>query len=403
MTRWKVPTHMANVSSVELIFLAVAALLILSGCSLQSFAQPTPTRDENLIITMSAATAFEKLTKIASQATETPGPTSTSTPEPPTLTLSPTLEVTLVPIDAICLGNTQVHSWPGSGGESYGYGVFKGRGVKVLARNISGGWFLIQFADSPTGTGWVRSSAFKLSGDVSRLVVGIQKDDNSFVFVAPPVWTISGALLPLPTLSADPTLRPATVIQQANVRICPTSSCMAIGTLNAGSQIIMTGRQGDNKWAQFIYPSGPNGRAWVSRDLIQPSGAAFGGLPYFDELGNLITPEPPTATIDPNISPTPSNTPRPTPPGPLAEITGVTQVFTLQSSLSPVLGTLNPKDRIYITHQSFNHLWFEIQYPADMPGRGYISSKNVRLLGDFRNLPYSDANGTPYPTPYPTP
>ena len=174
---------------------------------------------------------------------------------------------------------------------------------------------------------------------------------------------------------------------------------MAIGILNVGEQIIMTGRQGENKWAQFMYPSGPNGRGWVSRDLIQPSGASFGGLPYFDQLGNLITPEPPTATIDPNMSPTPSKTPLPTPAGPLAEITDTTAVYTIQSSLSPVLGTLNAKDRIYITHQSFNHLWFEIQYPAGTTGRGYISSKNIRLLGDFRNLPYMYANGTPYPTP----
>ena len=383
----------------KIIILAIAALLLLSGCSLQSFAQPSPTRDENMIITQAAATAFGKLTQIANQPTETPWPTATPTLLPPSMTPSPIPEITLAPMNALCTANTQVHSWPGSGGESYGYGVFKGRGVKVLARNSSGGWFLIDYPDSPTGTGWARSSAFKLSGEVGRLAIGIQKDDNTFVYVAPLIWPSASSPLPLPTLSTDSALRPATVIQQAYVRVCPTSSCMAIGILNVGTQIIMTGRQGENRWAQFIYPSGPNARAWISRDLIQPSGASFGGLPYFDELGNPITPEPPTPTLDPNISPTPSNTPLPTPPGPLAEITAGTTVFTLQSSLSPVLGTLNPRDRIYIVAQSFNHLWFEIQFPANSTGRGYISSKNIRLLGDFRNLPYNDANGTPYPTP----
>jgi hypothetical protein len=69
------------------------------------------------------------------------------------------------------------------------------------------------------------------------------------------------------------------------------------------------------------------------------------------------------------------------------------------SSLSPEVGTLNPKEKIHITAQSFNKLWFEIQYPVDTNGRAYISTKNVKLLGDFRYVPYTDARGTPFPTP----
>ena len=171
----------------KIYLLAIAATLLLSGCNLQSLATPGATLDEKVIITMAAATAFAKLTEVSKISTDTPGPSPTLTPEPPTLTLTPTVQVTLSPIDALCLGNTQVHSWPGSGGESYGYGVFKGRGVKVLARNITGMWFMINFSDSPTGTGWVRSSAFKLNGDVGRLAVGLQTEDNQIVFVAPPV------------------------------------------------------------------------------------------------------------------------------------------------------------------------------------------------------------------------
>jgi hypothetical protein len=376
--------------------LALTTLLILSGCNFQGFAAPTATIDNNLILTAAAATAFVRLTGIAGMATATSVSTPTATPEPPTLTLSPTVEVTLEPVDAICTANAQVRSWPGSGSETYG-GVFLNQGIKVLARNLSGMWFLMNFADSPTGTGWVRSSAFKLKGDVGLLPIALEVGGTQLVFIAPPVWSVTGTPLPLPTISNDPAARPATVVQQAKVRVCPTTSCLVIGLLNIGDQISMTGRMGQNEWAQFLYPSGPNGKGWVSRQLIEPSAAAFGGLPYFDMLGNLITPVPPTSTPDPNMSPTPSNTASPTAAGPLAEITDVTTVYTLQSSLSPVLGTLNPKDRIHITLQSLNHLWFQIQYPAGTTGRGYISSKYVRLLGDFRNLPYSDANGTPIP------
>jgi hypothetical protein len=244
-----------------------------------------------------------------------------------------------------------------------------------------------------------------LKDDVGRLPIALEiPPDSHLVFVAPLIWTVVGTPLPLPTLSSnDESLRPATVTQLAIVRVCPTTSCMAIGYLQVGDQINMTGRWGENKWAQFQFPSGPGGKGWVFRENIQPSAAAFGGLPYFDLLGNLITPEPPTSTPDPNISPTATRTATAIPAGPLVEITNVTTVYTLMSSLSPALGTLNPKDRVRITAQSLNLLWYEIEYPVDTPGRAYISAsdKYVRLLPgqDYRYMRYTDALGTPLPPP----
>ena len=90
-----------------------------------------------------------------------------------------------------------------------------------------------------------------------------------------------------------------------------------------------------------------------------------------------------------------------TPAGALAELGDQTVVYGQMSSLSPVIGTLNAKDKVHITAISFNNLWYEIQFPDYSDGRGYISAKNVRLLGDFRRIPYTDANGTPLPTTAP--
>jgi hypothetical protein len=303
-------------------------------------------------------------------------------------------------MDAICIDNSRVRSWPGSGGEFLG-GVLYGRGVKVLARNDNGNWLLIEFPDAPAGRGWILAGGLELKGDIAQLPIALEKPDNQLVFVPPVVWTVVGSPLPLPTLSNDSSNRPATVTQMAIIRVCPAKACQALGYLQVGDQINMTGRYGENKWAQFQYPSGPGGKGWVSRDNIQPSEAAFGGLPYFDLLGNLITPEPPTSTPDPNISPTPTRTATTIPPGPRVEITEATTVYTLMSSLSPVLGTLNPKDRVRITAQSLNLLWYEIQYPVDTDGRAYISAKYVRLLPgeDYRYMKYTDALGTPLPPP----
>jgi hypothetical protein len=384
----------------KMFFLAIVVALVLSGCNLPGMAAPTPTADVNLIITAAAATAFAELTRVEGLASPTPlaTETSTSTPEPPTPTA--TLEVKVEPVDAQCTYPATVRSWPGKGGEDFGFVGYE-RTVQVLARNDNGNWYYINWADSPNGKGWVTTQAFNLKGDISKLPIALETGDGQVVYVPPLTWVITGTPLPLPTLFASLELRPATVIETVTLRVCPNKACMALGYLQPGEQVSMVGRFGENKWALIEYPSGPDGKAWISRDSIQPSSEAFGGLPYYNALGTPITPEPPTPTPDPNQSPTPTPTATAAPVGPLVEITDVTTVYTLMSSLSPVLGTLNAKDRVHITAQSLNKLYYEIQYPDNTDGRGYISAKYVRLLPgqDYRYLHYTDANGTPIPTP----
>jgi len=377
------------------ILIALVIVLALSGCSMPGAASPTATVDGNAVITAAAATAFVELTRIAGLPTETPPASPTSTPEPFTATPSPTIEVQLVPVDAICTYVTVVRSWPGKGGENLGFVRFES-GVKVLARNFTGGWLYIEWPDSPTGRAWVIADGFTLKSDIGRLPIALEEGDK-IVFQPPIIWEISGAPMPLPTVSNDPSLRPATVVSGASIRVCPAKGCMIIGQLYTGDQIIMTGRFGENQWAQFMYPSGPDGKGWVIRTAIQPGSESFGGLPYFDVFGKLVTPEPPTGTPDPNQSPTPTITVTTKPVGQLAEITIPTTVYTLMSSLSPELEVLNPKTKIYITAISINKLWYEINYPKSPTGRAYISSKEIKLLGDFRYMPWMDSLGTPIP------
>lgn len=380
--------------------LVLGLALVLSSCNTPSEANATPTLDKDALATSVFATVAAKVT---ADALLTNPPTATVLPtdtlEPATATPEPTAttEVVLVPVEALCTANVTVRSWPGSGGDNLG-GIFYGRGVEVLARNHNAGWLLIAFADSPTGRAWVKSSAFELKGDITQLPIALEAGNGELVFRAPMIWTVSGAPLPLPTLSSESSARSATLVMQAIIRVCPTPGCMKIGLLNPGEQIIITGRTDGNDWAQFFYPSGKDGFGWVVRDAIEPVKEAFSGLDYYDAFGDKITPEPPTATPDPNMSPTPSPIPTATPAGALAELGDQTVVYGQMSSLSPVIGTLNSKDKVHITAISFNGFWYEIQYPDFTDGRGYISAKNVRLLGDFRKIPYTDANGTPLPT-----
>jgi len=381
----------------KFVFLALAAALILSGCDLPGAVKPTATLDLPAISTTVAGTLIARLSETARITTAAVSVTPSLTPAPPTLAPTATVEVVVNPVDAISTYAATVRSWPGKGGEDLGF-VRYNVGVKVLARNNIGNWLYIIWADAPSGKGWVVAQAFDLKTDIGRLPIALEVG-SEIVFAPPIIWDITGAPLPLPTLSKDPALRPATITAGVSVRVCPSKGCLVIGGLNTGDQVIMTGRFGKNEWAQIDYPSGPAGKGWVSHDALQPGIESFGGLPYFDIFGVLITPEPDTATPDPNISPTPTITSTPTPAGPLAEITDTTTVYGQMSSLSPVVDTLAPKTKIHITAQSINSLWFEIQYPADTTGRAYISSKSVKLLGDFRYTPYTDAKGTPLPTP----
>ena len=369
--------------------------LFLCGCTL-SGAASTPTVDTNAIVTAAASTAFAQLSATAGVLNVTPTPTLT--PEPPTLTPQPTVEVKLVPYDAVCTYLAAVRSRPTKGGDSIGSVAFNHR-VQVFARNIAGTWLYIDWPDAPSGKAWVTSQAFTLEKmDITRLPIAIDSN-NGFYFIPPVIWEITGTPLPFPTLSSDPLAKTVVGFSGFALRVCPSKGCMVLGVLNAGDPLTLTGRYGENAWVQIEYPSGPGGKAWVIRDAFQASKGLFSGLPFYDVLGNLVTSEPPTQTPDPNATPVPTFTATVTPAGPLAEITDTTTVYSLMSSLSPVIGTLNPKDKIHITAASFNHLWFEIQYPADTDGRGYISVKYVKLLGDFRKLIYTDAQGTPFPTP----
>jgi uncharacterized protein YgiM (DUF1202 family) len=379
-----------------MIFVVILSSL-LAGCALPGAAESTPTISVDAIRTMAASTAFYSLTEVALLASPTPSPTTSEMPLPPSLT--PTVEVKLEPIPGVATDNLSVRSEPRKGADNLG-GIFYNQKVNVLARNDVATWYYILWSDSPDGKGWVAAGGVTLQNfDIGRLPIAFYDASHNLITLPPFIWEISGTPSPLPPVPSGDKIRPATVVQAANVRVCPSKGCMVMGFLQLGEQVNMTGRYGDNEWAQIDYPSGPGGKGWIAREALQPSPEGFGSLPYFNAIGTPITPEPPTSTPDPNLSPTPSDTPAPTPAGPAAQVLEQTIVYSQPSSLSSELGTLNKNEKIYITGQSLNGLWYQIQYPAFSDGRAYVSQKYIRVLGDMRKLPYFDNLGTPIPTP----
>ncbi len=373
-------------------------LTLLAGCAMPGAASPTPTIDLDAIRTSVVLTTIHEVTLKAPVATATPQATATHTPTP-VFTPTPTLEVILQPVAAVATDNLTVRSEARRGSDNLG-GVFINQKISVVARSPAANWYCILWPDSSSGYAWVVSRAVELqSSDITQLPIAFYDANKTLVFLPPILWEISGTPLPIPSIPAGDKIRPATVLVTANIRVCPSLGCMVIGTLLPGQIINMTGRYGDNEYAQFDYPSGPGGKAWIARQAIEPSSEGFGGLPYFDALANPITPEPPTPTLDPNLTPTVTNTPLPTPAGPLARMQADTVIYAEPNSLSAQVGTLKTGDEIYITGLSLIGSWYQIQYPAFTEGRAYISQQNVRVLGDMRKLPYFDDKGNLLPTP----
>jgi hypothetical protein len=378
--------------------LVLILTILLAGCSLLGAAQPTPTIDLNAVRTLAAQTALAELTRLAPVSTSTPEATATETTTP-TPQPTPTIEVILSPVPGVATNNLTVRSSSGKGGDNLG-GIFFNQKMSVLGRNPNATWFYIEWQDSPTGKAWVTARAVDLQGfDIGRLPIVYQDDNNNLTFFPPVIWEITGTPLPVPPVPTGNQIRPATVNQTANVRVCPSKGCSVIGYLEFGQALNMTGRTWGNEWAQFDYPSGPEGKGWISREAIEITSEGFGGLPYFDDMGRLVTPEPPTATPDPNLSPTPSNTPEPTPAGPRAVVDDITAIYAEPSSLSTQLGEFKAKDEVFITGIALNGLWYQIQYPALTDGRAYVSQKYIRVMGDMRYLPYFDNQGNLLPTP----
>jgi uncharacterized protein YraI len=379
-------------------------VLILAGCSFPGAAQPTPTTDINLIVTAAAATAFAKMTEAAALSTPTPLPTLTETPVPTaTEMIYPTSIPTIVPMPGVVRANSNVRGVPAKSKTHDLGGVLQGQNVKVIGRNDAATWLYILYADSPTGTGWVTAKGITLEGDMGLLPIVIYPfgEDGEAIMLPPFVHTVTGAPLP-------PSTPPAgwdkwgTITQMVNVRVCPSTGCMALGTLDTGQVVTFRGRIAENEWAMIDYPSGPDGHGWVLREFLEAHDG-FGGLPYYNMLGTPISaeaPKAPEATPDPNATPVPTETPTPEPPAPSgveAEVTTQINVRSGPAQTHDSYGMLNPKDKVVVTGQTLNQYWYQIQYLSSPTGYGWVASQYIKILGDMRNLPYFNDQGTPIP------
>ncbi len=351
--------------------LFILLVLILNACdSIPGLAAPTAT-----------PTASATATATIPPPTETPLPTETATIEP-TATPFPEPE----PILGVAESNVTVRAEDRKGSPSLG-GIYKNQGINIIARNISGRFFYIVWDESPTGRGWVLADAVILKDvDVTMMPIAIINPDKTVRFAAPLVWIIEGTPLPLPPTATGPDARVAAIVQTTNVRVAPNTFAMSMGSLQVGDMVNMTGRFGDNEWAQIEYPSGPNGKGWVIRESVKPV-EGFSNLPFFDALGLPVTPAP---TPDPSL-PTATNTPPPA--GPQGQATAQLNVRSGPAGTFDVIGLIDANSYVVVTGLTLSGYWYQIEYANGPDGRAWVAAEYVKPIGDFRKLPYYTNEG----------
>jgi uncharacterized protein YraI len=227
---------------------------------------------------------------------EPPPPTPTDTPAfitatlPPTFTprpsptvAPPTATPPVEPVEGQTTAQLNVRSAPAAASENLGtVNIFEK--VQIVGKDTSESWWMILFPESPNGVGWITSQYVQVSG-------------------VPDVPVIGGSESAAPQAEQDAS---ATVIETVNVRDGPGTDFNPIGTVQAGEQVALTGKDALGTWLQIAFPTGPGGIGWISAVFLQPQGVE--SLPIISESGQVVgtgTPAPKPAGPAPTVLPAP--------------------------------------------------------------------------------------------------
>lgn len=99
----------------------------------------------------------------------------TQTPRPSPTPLPPTPSPPVQPVEGQTTSQLNVRSAPSASGDMLGT-VYMFSKVQIVGKDASGGWYLIQFPESPSGAGWITAQFVQVSGspDVPVIVEAAQ-------------------------------------------------------------------------------------------------------------------------------------------------------------------------------------------------------------------------------------
>ncbi len=151
-------------------------------------------------------------------------------------------ELNIPPVEGTTTTQVNVRSGPSTASESLGLiGPFVK--VEVIGKDASGSWYQIIYAESAAGRGWVRAEFVQVNAPAE----------------IPLVETTSGSGAAVSGL----------VIQKVNVRNGPGTEYELLGVLNSSDVVFITGKDADGKWIQIEFASSPDGKGWITAELLQ--------------------------------------------------------------------------------------------------------------------------------------
>jgi len=240
------------------IILAFLILILGAACGSNTGAPSTPT--------MGLVTATLPSTFI---------PRPSETPLPPSPTSTPT------PIEGTTTTQVNVRAEPSTSGAALGT-LTPSTKIQILAKDSSGNWFQILYAQGADGTGWIAAQYVQVAAGAEIPVLGD-----------------AAGLGPAPN---------GVILQQVNVRSGPGTSFNSLDVLNPNDAVTLTGRDANGAWLQIEFAAGPDGKGWITAAYVKSNESA--NLPIVGSTGEVVgtgTPTgiPPTAT--PTLIPAPED------------------------------------------------------------------------------------------------
>lgn len=196
--------------------------------------------------------------------------------------------------------------------------------------------------------------------------------------IAPTATPVPSATPVPPSATVQPTAAPpveGSTATQVNVRAQPSTTGAVLGIIPANTVVEILGRDPGGNWWQIAYPSGPDGRGWVTSQFVATARGAdvptIGGAQSVSGVGIL-------AVIEQQLN---------VRSGPGTDFNSI--------------GNLNPQDAVSLTGKDRNGTWLQIEFGAGPEGRGWISAAFVQADG-VEALPIVSESGTVIGTDTPT-
>jgi uncharacterized protein YraI len=180
--------------------------------------------------------------------------------------------------------------------------------------------------------------------------------------------TAAASATPLPpAASATPQPIQGTLTIKVNVRSGPATTYAALGQLDSGGKVQITGRDAKGSWYRILYPSASNGIGWVAAQYVQLAAG---------------TQVPLDAT--------------PTPAGPQGRVLQLLNVRSGPGTSFDSLGMLQPNATVALTGKDATAAWFQISYPTAPGGHAWVTAQYIQTDASGA-LPVLDVYGTPVP------